>query len=122
MKIRSITCFINPGWPLDEALLRRAGEFIASAKQAYTALGYEIQTARLATAPFPHLLAGRNPDELVSLAVTLEQAARSLGLEYVSLGPALPDDFASYAAIPSAIAATQNVFLTGLLTTSGGGV
>ncbi len=122
MKIRSITCFINPGWPLDDALLRRAGDFIASARQAYTALGYELQTARLATAPFPHLLAGRDPGELVSLAVALERAASSLGLEYVSLGPALPDDLDYYSVIPSAIAATQNVFLTGLLTTPGGGV
>ena len=25
MKIRSITVFVDPGWPLDESLLRRAG-------------------------------------------------------------------------------------------------
>ena len=122
MKIRSITCFINPGWPLDESLLRRCGEFIAAARSAYSALGYEVQTARLATVPFPHLLSMGKGVGLVELAVALEQTARSMGLEYVSLGPALPDNLDSYAAIPAAIAATQNVFLTGLMTTPGGGV
>ncbi len=39
MKIRSITCFINPGWPLDESLLRRSGDFIAAARSAYSELG-----------------------------------------------------------------------------------
>jgi uncharacterized protein (UPF0210 family) len=122
MKIRSITCFIDPGWPLDESLLHRGGDFISAAKSAYSALGYEVQTARLATVPFPHLLARGKDTDLVSLAVALEQTAHSLGLEYVSLGPALPDNLDSYTAIPAAIAATQNVFLTGLLTTPGGGV
>ena len=122
MKIRSITCFINPGWPLDEGLLRRSGEFIAAAKSAYSALGYEVQTARLATVPFPHLLSLGKGVGLVDLAVALEQTAGSMGLEYVSLGPALPDNLDSYTAIPAAIAATRNVFLTGSLTTPGGGI
>ena len=79
MKIRSITCFINPGWPLDESLLRRSGEFIAAAKSAYAALGYEVQTARLATIPFPQLLSQASGVGLVELAVALEQTARSHG-------------------------------------------
>jgi uncharacterized protein len=122
MKIRSITCFFNPGWPLAELQLQRAGDFIGLARQTFTELGYEVETTRLATEPFGQLLAGRNTDELVDLAVALEQAARSLGIEYVSLGPALPDDLESYRAIPAAIAATENIFLTGMLTTPGGGV
>ena len=76
MKIRSITCFINPGWPLDESLLRRSGEFIAAARSAYSALGYEVQTARLATVPFPaHLTRMGKGVGLVELAVALEQTA-----------------------------------------------
>jgi uncharacterized protein (UPF0210 family) len=122
MKIRSITCFINPGWPLDENLLRRSGEFMVAAKDAYSTLGYEVQTARLATVPFPQLLAIGKGAGLVDLAVALEQTARCLGFEYVSLGPALPDNLDSFTAIPAAIAATQNTFLTGLLTTPDGGV
>ena len=58
MKIRSITYFINPNYPLNEKALRTAGEFLAKAKSAYEAAGYEVQTMRLATIPFPALLNG----------------------------------------------------------------
>jgi hypothetical protein len=35
MKVRSITYFCNPGWPLDEKKLQAAGEFLTEAKAAY---------------------------------------------------------------------------------------
>ena len=59
MKIRSITYFLNPKYPLDENALRKAGEFLAQAKSAYEAAGYEVQMTRLATIPFPKLLNGK---------------------------------------------------------------
>ena len=59
MKIRSITYFLNPGWPLSETKLRKAGEFLAHATAAYTSAGYEVQTTRLATTPFPKVLNGK---------------------------------------------------------------
>lgn len=120
MKIRSITCFLNPGWPLDENLLQRCGEFVSAARPAFEGAGYEVQTSRLATVPFPSLLAEFEVESLVRLAVTLERAAKQLGLGYVSLGPASPANLASYAAIPPVLAATEMVFLAGLMTTPAG--
>jgi hypothetical protein len=32
MKIRSITYFFNPGWPLNEQKFKSAGRFLAEAK------------------------------------------------------------------------------------------
>ena len=32
MKIRSITYFCDPGWPLEDSTLKAAGEFLAVAK------------------------------------------------------------------------------------------
>ena len=52
MKIRSITYFCNPRWPLEEKILRAAGAFLAQAKSAYEAASYEVQTVRLATINF----------------------------------------------------------------------
>ena len=43
MKIRSITYFCNPKYPLDEKVLQRAGTFLSEAKSAYEAAGYEVQ-------------------------------------------------------------------------------
>lgn len=122
MKIRSITCFLNPGWPLDISLLRRASDFIAAAVPAFETAGYEVQTCRLATPSFARLLPDASAGQVVEFALALESSAQSAGFSYLSLGPALPESPASYALIPAVIAATRSVFLTGLLTTPGGGV
>lgn len=113
MKIRSITYFCNPGWPLREKVLRAAGDFLSRARAACQAAGYEVQTTRLATIPFPRLLGTDQLDDLPALAAQIMAAAREAGIAYVSLGPALPDLPRSYAVIPEALAATQDVFFAG---------
>ena len=114
MKIRSITYFCNPGWPLDETVLRGAGEFLARAKAACESAGYEVQTTRLATIPFPKLLNGKL-SETPKLAETLSTLLPQIGVAYASLGPALPEFPESYAVIPEAIAASQNIFFSGVM-------
>ena len=122
MKIRSITCFINPDYPLDQQKLKTAGEFLKLAGPAFNEPGYEVQSARLATVPFPSLLFGDKPDELAQLAQEMEATATDLGYAYISLGPALPGQSDSYRSIPEALAATQNAFFSGLMTTADGKV
>jgi uncharacterized protein (UPF0210 family) len=119
MKIRSITYFIDTGWPLDAGALQRAGAFLKTARPAFEAAGFEVQTARLATIPFTLMLPLLDPQALVRLAQALEQASGDLGFDYVSLGPALPADPEAFAAIPAALAATRNAFFSGMLTTPG---
>ena len=67
MKIRSITYLCNPQYPLEEKVLQRAGQFLTEAKFAYEAAGYEVQTTRLATIPFPELLGEQNIGQLPAL-------------------------------------------------------
>jgi len=113
MKIRSITYFCNPGWPLDEKRLRLAGDFLTEAKAAFEQAGYEVQTTRLATIPFPNLL--DKLDETPELARTLSQILPEIGIAYAALGPALNKHPESYAVIPEAIAASKNVFFSGMM-------
>jgi len=120
MKIRSITCFLNPGWPLSQEVLKQAGELIASARPAFEQAGYIVQSTRLATTSFTRCVPGLDPDEVVAFAQALEETARSLGFEYVSIGPALPTLLASYRVIPRVLASTQNVFVSGQMTTPDG--
>ncbi len=115
MKIRSITYFCNPGWPLDEKKLRAAGQFASEAKKAFEEAGFEVQTTRLATVPFPRLLGAGNISETPRLAEKLSAVLKETGLAYASLGPALPDVPASYEVIPEAIAASKEVFFSGVL-------
>lgn len=122
MKIRSITYFFNPLVPSQATALRQAEAFLKAARPAFESAGYEVQTARLATVPFPHLLPQLHLPALLDLAQDLESAGRSAGYDYISLGPALPEKIESYALIPPVLAETEQVFMAGMLTTPGGGV
>lgn len=115
MKIRSITYFCNPKNPLDEKVLRQAGNFLAEAKSAYEAAEYEVQTVRLATPPFPMMLGEENINRLPELTGNIDRIAQELKIGYVSLGPALPEMPRSYDVIPDAIFVSKNVFFGGVM-------
>ncbi len=112
MKIRSITYFLNPGWPLDESKLRKAGEFLARATAAYTSAGYEVQTTRLATTPFSKILNDKI-EETPLFAQKMSEMLMQIGVAYAALGPALIESPKSYSVIPEAIAAAENIFFSG---------
>ena len=113
MKIRSITYFCNPKYPLDEKALQKAGTFLDEARSAYEAVGYEVQTTRLATIPFPKMLGEKDIHDLPKLAEALAKAIQQVDIAYASLGPALPEIQRSYEMIPDAIAVSQNIFFGG---------
>jgi uncharacterized protein len=115
MKIRSITYFCNPGWPLDASKIEQAGKLIAEAKTAYEAAGYEVQTTRLATVPFLQILGANRIGETPRLAEQVAAAIQSAGITYAALGPAQPEVPDSYTIIPDAIAAAKSIFFTGVM-------
>jgi len=99
---------------LKESVLREAGGFLFKAKAAYEAEGYEVQTTRLATIPFPNLL-GEQVHDLPNFANEFSKVIREVGLAYASLGPALPGSPDSYRVIPEAIAASEDIFFGGVM-------
>jgi uncharacterized protein (UPF0210 family) len=122
MKIRSITCFIDPHYPLDNQQLKVAEEFMQMARPTFTEAGYEVQSARLASVPFSSLLREFTPAELINFAQKLESEAAKRGYDYISLGPACPEHLGSYQLVPEALSVTQNTFFSGLMTTVDGKV
>lgn len=118
MKIRSITYFCHPQWPLQhQQVVREAGVFVDAARGAIQAAGYPVQTTRLATIPFVHL----TPEgQLARLALEMEAACTAAGIDYFSLGPALPEFPHAYGEIPAALAVTRNAFFSGSLSTQRG--
>ncbi len=114
MRIRSITYFCNPGWPLNAKVIQKAGDFLAEAKGAFEAAGHEVQTTRLATTPFLQMVGADKLEATPRLAEALEKAIQAVGIAYASLGPAQPEIAGSYPVIPDAVAATQNVFFSGV--------
>lgn len=115
MKIRSITYFCNPKYPFDESILQKAGEFLSKAKSAFESVGYEVQTVRLATIPFPKLLGEKDISQLPKFANDFSKAIQEVGILYASLGPALPEFPKSYQVIPEAISASENIFFSGVM-------
>src|ERR1700690_2274468 len=115
MRIRSITYFCSPGWPLNEKVIQSAGEFLSKAKSRYEPSGYEVQSTRMATIPFPTLLSEKKIGELPRMAEELERLIEQAGVAYASLGPALPEIPKSYEIIPDAIAVTKNIFFSGVM-------
>ncbi len=115
MKIRSITYFCNPRYPLDEKALQKAGQVLTESRSAFEAAGYEVQTTRLATIPFPEILGEENIGQLPAYTGQMDAIARELKIGYVSLGPALPELPASYAVIPESIFVSKIVFFGGVM-------
>lgn len=117
MKIRSITTFIHPNWPINELKLRKAGIFARHALEAFSQAGFPVQTVRLATPPFGIYLVQENYAKAI---IQIEVLAHSEGFEYVSLGPALPQSPGTYQAIPEMLSNSGNLFFSGHLTTQAG--
>ena len=115
MKVRSVTYFCNPGWPLNEKKFQAAGTFLSGAKTAFEAAGYAVQTTRLATVPFPRMLGAKKLGDVPRLAQAMDTAIQSVGIAYACLGPALTEFPRSYAVIPEALAASENVFFSGVM-------
>lgn len=115
MKIRSITYFCNPTYPLDENVIQKAANFLSEAKSAYEAAGYEVQTGRLATPPFPELLGDGQIGKLPELVTQFEEIAQRHNIGYVSLGPALPEMPRSFEVIPEGIFVSKNIFFGGVM-------
>jgi uncharacterized protein len=115
MKIRSITYFCNPGWPVDNWKIGQAGRFLAEAKSEFEAAGSEVESLRLATVPFLQILGADRIAETPQLAESLGAAIQREGIAYVALGPAQPEIPESFKVIPDAIAAAENIFFSGVM-------
>ena len=120
MKIRSVTYFDNPGFPLDGEFLSRSERFQQAALASFENTGIKLQTIRFASPPFPTFLKDLPPDKLIDYALTLEGALVEQGFAYLSLGPALPSVPASFNLVPDLIEATQATFCSGIMTPDGG--
>jgi uncharacterized protein (UPF0210 family) len=122
MKIRSITYFFSPSWPINERAFEKAGGFISAAQTRFESAGYEVETVRLASVPFSRLLGSLDAKIAITFLQQVEFLAQSQGFSYVSAGPALPEFSRSFSLIPEAMAATENVFFSGMMTLPDGGV
>lgn len=118
MKIRSITSFFDPAQSALEAELDALASAAGSARQAFVAAGYEVESLRLATPPFSEW-AGNSREAMVEQGARLATLAAARGFDYVSLGPAQAQHAASFSAIPDLLAAQPGLFVSGHIAVGG---
>ena len=117
MKIRSITVFADVGFPPNRLLFEHLGIFARHARALLENEGFAVESLRMATEPFPSFLSA---PQLPTAAQVLAIESHAQGFEYLSVGPALPDQLPDYALIPQLLAAAPQIFATGMLTTREG--
>lgn len=118
MKIRSITVFCQPSFPINRLLLQKVGIFANHARKLYKDAGYPVQSLRLATPPFESFIA---PVDLGVASQSYAIEAHADGFNYISLGP-ISATSRDWAYLPQAIKASDKVFVSGQLTTKDGQV
>jgi uncharacterized protein len=122
MKIRSVTCFFDPAASQVNSILKKTADLSENARRRYQDAGYEVQSTRLATPPFPLALPGLTREAAVEFAVAMQTHAQHHGFRYVSLGPALITFPESYRLVAPMLAATNSVFLSGEIANQEAGV
>jgi uncharacterized protein (UPF0210 family) len=114
MKVRAVTGFLDPGWPLVPERIASLAECLAAIRQALGEAGYETQTLRLATPPPSRIDKPVPPSDRPELARQLAAESLSHGIEYANIGPALPDELGGFRVVPEVLAAAESVFCSGL--------
>lgn len=122
MKIRSITFFIdtnNADW---DAEVFRLSQFSKEGKASFQSQGIEVQTCRLATRSFCEFLALDHPKKALDQVKDIANQTFDGGFDYLSLGPALTSQPASYGLIPYFLETTENIFFSGQITDNISGI
>lgn len=114
MKIRSITSFFDPKIDQIDSQLEPISRFSSKLRKAIEAEGFEVESTRLAASPFAFWLAGSQVEQIQKL-VEVEALIKRYSWDYLSVGPASPDNLDAYQSIPDLLAATKNVFFSGII-------
>jgi uncharacterized protein (UPF0210 family) len=118
MKIRSITVFCQPSFPVNRLLLQQVGIFANHAQFLYQKQGYKVQSLRLATPPVEQFVA---PIDFPLAAQDYAIEAHADGFEYISLG-SIATNSKAWEMIPQALSKSDRIFMSGHLTTPEGAV
>jgi uncharacterized protein (UPF0210 family) len=87
-KVRAITAFIDIDSKAYPAQFEAAVKFLNSARESYTKAGFEVETIRIATQPFPKYTAGMDRPAALALLRNIDALSVKLGFS-PSIGPAM---------------------------------
>src|SRR5213082_315503 len=110
-KIRAITAFVNLDWHDYQRQIAEALKMLRRAQVTFESRGYQVQTIRIATQPFPEYIQGMNTQQAVNFFKLLDALAEQQKFA-MSIGPAMlnTNDPASQADLLGEIlASTKNL-------------
>ena len=90
-KVRAITAFIDIDASGYSSQIGDAARFLTTAREAYRGAGFEVETIRIATQPFPRYTTGMTRAAAVAFLLKLDELASKLGFSG-SIGPAMLND------------------------------
>jgi hypothetical protein len=107
MKIRTITAGINLSLPKLASAIRRAARFDFRAQEAFTRCGYEVQSIRVSTQPWPEYTSRLAHAEIMDVIGTIEELGKAYGVSFINIGTtAIPERIRM---LPDMIARTANI-------------
>ncbi len=90
-RVRAVTAFVDIDAKGYSAQFADTMRFLNSARDAYKRAGFEVQTVRIVTQPFPRYIKGMKRDEAVALFHKLNDLAASSGFS-LNIGAAMIND------------------------------
>lgn len=114
MKIRAVTGFLDPGWPISSDRIGTVASVLDRIKEGLNELDYEVQTTRIATPPPSEMSHPVLPADRSEFGQQLEAQCFMHGIDYANIGPAVPDELAGFEIIPDLLSKTENVFACGI--------
>lgn len=110
-KIRAITAFVKLDTQGNREQIAAALRLLHAAKEQYTAAGYEVETLRISTQPFPEIVRGMPAAAALNFFRELDKLAQKEGFT-PDIGPAMSrdsDDPAQAQLLAEIIAETQTI-------------
>ena len=122
-KIRAITAFINLDRTKYKQQIAETLAFLRSAKQVFQQGGYEVQTIRITTQPFPQYTQGMTAEQAVAFFKEYDALAAKEGFD-ASIGPAMvnADDSPAQADLLGEVLSNTKVLNASVVVTGEDGV
>ncbi|MCI0354754.1 MAG: DUF711 family protein [Acidobacteria bacterium] len=90
-KVRAVTAFVRLDRATYEAQVREAVEMLGAAKKDLEQAGYEVQSIRIATQPFPEYIRGLSSKDALAFFRAYDALAQKEGFD-AAIGPAMLRD------------------------------
>src|SRR5579859_3114311 len=90
-KIRTVTAFVRLNRATYQAQVTEALKMLRAAKDAFTKAGYEVETLRITTQPFPEYIKGLTPEQALEFFHAYDKLAAKEGFT-PDIGPAMSKD------------------------------